>query len=79
VKLKAKDQELIRYLLEGMGNREIGQRMGTLEQTAKNRLREVCDKTGAGSRTELVLMVMAHPEWIGAEKCPACGGMKGER
>jgi hypothetical protein len=33
-------------------------------------------KTGAGSRSELIGMVLVHPEWVDGERCGECGRMR---
>jgi two-component system nitrate/nitrite response regulator NarL len=53
--LTQREKEVISYLVQGFGNREIAQHLSIAEQTVKNHLRAVFDKVGVSDRLELVL------------------------
>jgi DNA-binding NarL/FixJ family response regulator len=50
--LTPREQELLRYLGEGLGNREIAQAMGLSDHTVKFHLRSIYAKLGVRTRTE---------------------------
>ena len=51
---------VVSYVVRGYKNREIALRLGTTEQSIKNSLRVVFDKTGVYGRLELALFVLHH-------------------
>jgi DNA-binding NarL/FixJ family response regulator len=51
---------VVSYVVGGYKNREIARRLGTTEQSIKNSLRAVFDKTGVYGRLELALFVLHH-------------------
>ncbi len=53
--LTARERQIVALLVEGCRNRDIARRFGTREQTVKNQLTKVFEKTGTTSRLELVL------------------------
>jgi two-component system, NarL family, nitrate/nitrite response regulator NarL len=53
--LTQREKEVISYLVQGCGNREIAQHLSIAEQTVKNHLRAIFDKVGVSDRLELVL------------------------
>ena len=58
--LSPKELMIVALLVEGMKNKEIGERLGTSEQVIKNKLRSVFDKTGVSDRLELALFTLHH-------------------
>jgi Bacterial regulatory proteins, luxR family len=50
-----------RLVADGLGNREIADRMNLSEQTVKNCLFHIFDKLGISNRVELVLYAMSNP------------------
>jgi DNA-binding NarL/FixJ family response regulator len=52
--LTPREQELLRYLGEGLGNREIAHAMGLSDHTVKFHLRSIYAKLGVRTRTEAV-------------------------
>ena len=58
--LTPKELKIISYVVQGYKNREIAIRMGTLENSVKNALRRIFDKTGVYGRLELALFVIHH-------------------
>jgi two-component system, NarL family, nitrate/nitrite response regulator NarL len=52
--------EIIRGVAEGLNNREIAERLGISEHTAKHHLTQVFNKTGVSTRVELALLATQH-------------------
>jgi DNA-binding NarL/FixJ family response regulator len=59
-RLTAYELMIVSHVVEGFKNREIAARVGTTEQSVKNSLRKIFDKTGVYGRLELALFVMHH-------------------
>lgn len=53
--LTRREKTIISYLIRGLRNREIGERLTITEQTVKNHLRTIYDKVGVSDRLELAL------------------------
>lgn len=53
--LTSRERQIVALLVEGCRNRDIARRFGTREQTVKNQLTKIFEKTGTTSRLELVL------------------------
>lgn len=53
--LTTRERQIVALLVEGCRNRDIAHRFGTHEQTVKNQLTKIFEKTGTSSRLELVL------------------------
>jgi DNA-binding NarL/FixJ family response regulator len=51
---------IVSHIVRGFKNREIAMRLGTTEQSVKNSLRRIFDKTGVYGRLELALFVLHH-------------------
>jgi len=51
---------IVSHVVRGFKNREIAIRLGTTEQSVKNSLRKIFDKTGVYGRLELALFVLHH-------------------
>jgi DNA-binding CsgD family transcriptional regulator len=59
VALSLRQQEIVDLLLEdGKTNKEIAGIMKTSEQTVKNQMRRIMNKTGCSTRTELVVRLL---------------------
>jgi DNA-binding NarL/FixJ family response regulator len=52
--LTARESEVLRFLADGLGNKEIAIRLGISEHTIKFHIRSILGKLGASSRTEAV-------------------------
>ena len=52
--LTPREREVLELLAQGLSNRQIGERLGISEHTAKFHVASLCGKLGAGSRTEAV-------------------------
>lgn len=59
-RLSSHELGIVSHVVHGFKNREIAIRMGTSEQSIKNRLRKIFDKTGVYGRLELALFVLHH-------------------
>jgi len=55
-----REVEVVRYVVEGLTNREIAQRMGLSQHTIKNYLFHIFDKLGVSSRVELLFMTLSQ-------------------
>lgn len=55
--LSSREREVVRWVLAGLGNQEVAQRLGLSLGTVKNHLYHAFNKTGASSRKELRAMV----------------------
>jgi DNA-binding CsgD family transcriptional regulator len=76
MRLTETEKKTVRLALTGLAYREIASITETTTQVIKNRMKDVFDKTGAGSRSELIGMVLVHPEWVDGERCGECGRMR---
>jgi DNA-binding NarL/FixJ family response regulator len=56
-RLTPRERQIVRALLAGRTNREIGERLGVREQTIKNHLSVIYGKVGVRNRLELALRV----------------------
>ncbi|MEB3222716.1 MAG: helix-turn-helix transcriptional regulator [Candidatus Sericytochromatia bacterium] len=50
--LTARELELLRWVAEGLGNREVGRRLSISEHTVRNGLARIYNKLGVQSRTQ---------------------------
>ena len=57
--LTPREQEVLRWLAEGLSNREIAERLGISQHTVKNYLFHIFDKLGVSSRLEALLHTYA--------------------
>jgi DNA-binding NarL/FixJ family response regulator len=55
VLLSKRESEVVRWLAEGLGNREIAKELHISEHTVKNYLFRIFNKLGVSSRVEVVL------------------------
>jgi DNA-binding NarL/FixJ family response regulator len=60
--LSNREEEVMRLVAEGWGNREIARKLGLSEHTIKNYLFRVFDKLGISNRVELVLYAITNPK-----------------
>jgi DNA-binding NarL/FixJ family response regulator len=58
--LSRREEEVMRLVAEGMGNREIAELLGLSEHTVKNYLFHIFDKLGISNRVELVLYAVTN-------------------
>jgi DNA-binding NarL/FixJ family response regulator len=58
--LSRREEEVMRLVAEGMGNREIAELLGLSEHTVKNYLFHIFDKLGISNRVELVLYAVSN-------------------
>lgn len=54
--LTAREREVLELLAEGLSNREIGERLGITERTARFHVQAVLDALGATTRTEAAVL-----------------------
>jgi DNA-binding NarL/FixJ family response regulator len=59
--LSRREEEVMRLVAEGLGNREIADLMALSEHTVKNYLFHIFDKLGISNRVELVLYAVSNP------------------
>jgi DNA-binding NarL/FixJ family response regulator len=67
-RLTPKEMKIVALIVQGCKNKEIGLRLNTSEQTIKNYLRNVFDKTGVSDRLELALFTIHHRTLLEAAK-----------
>jgi DNA-binding NarL/FixJ family response regulator len=58
--LSAREQDVVRWVAEGLTNREIADRLELSEHTIKNYLFRIFEKLGISNRTELILYVISQ-------------------
>lgn len=56
-KITPREQEIIRVILTGLSNQEIGKQLGISRETVKRHVRNIYDKLGVSTRMELALRV----------------------
>lgn len=54
VPLSSRETEVLRFLIQGLSNKEIASNMGTSEGTVKNTLQQLFGKMGVRSRSQLI-------------------------
>jgi DNA-binding NarL/FixJ family response regulator len=59
-RLTAREQEIVRLLLEGTGVREIGQRLFISPKTVENHVYSIYQKLGVKSRVQLYRLIRAN-------------------
>lgn len=60
--LTERELEIMKFLTDGLKNREIGAAVGMSEHVVKNHLIVIYDKLGMNNRTEVALWYVAHVE-----------------
>lgn len=58
--LTDREQAVVRFVADGMGNREIAQKMKLSEHTVKNHLFRIYSKLGIASRVEIMFAVLSQ-------------------
>ena len=58
--LTPRELEIIREVVSGQANKEIGERLGVAEPTVKHHLTSIYDKLGVSNRLELALFAVNH-------------------
>ena len=58
--LTAREADVLRLLGEGLGNREIAERLTISEHTAANHVRSILAKTGSANRTQAAMYAAGH-------------------
>ena len=59
-KLTERDRTVVRYVLQGLTNREIASRLEISEGAVKSSLRYVCEKLAVRTRAQLVSVALEH-------------------
>jgi two-component system, NarL family, nitrate/nitrite response regulator NarL len=59
-RLTPRELQIVSAIVEGAGNKDIGQQFGLSEQTVKNHLSHIFDKVGVSNRLELALYAVHH-------------------
>jgi len=62
--LSKREEDVLRLLAEGLGNREIARELHLSEHTIKNYLFHIFDKLGVSSRVELVLYAVSSTKRV---------------
>ena len=71
--LTVREAQVVRFVAEGMGNREIANRLKLQENTIKNYIFRIYDKLGLSNRVELALYAMKSPESVAGKSHGAAG------
>lgn len=58
--LSDRQMQIVRYVADGLTNREIGKALNLSEHTVKNYLYRIFDRLGVSTRVELVLYAFSH-------------------
>jgi DNA-binding CsgD family transcriptional regulator len=58
VSLSARETDVLRYLVQGLANKEIGATMDISESTVKNTLQQLFARTGVRTRSQLVRVAL---------------------
>ena len=58
--LPLREEQVVNLVAEGIGNREIANQLGIMENTVKKSLLRIYDKLGVSNRVELVLYALTH-------------------
>ena len=58
--LSSRELKILELAVEGLTNREIGDRLGLAEQTIKNNVTQLKKKLGTRTRVALVLWALEH-------------------
>jgi DNA-binding NarL/FixJ family response regulator len=58
--LTPREDQVVRLVAEGIGNREVALQLGVKENTIKKSLLRIYDKLGVSNRVELVLYALTH-------------------
>jgi len=59
-KFGSREKQVLRYLLDGLGNKEIAAQLGVRETVVKATLQHLFDKTGVRSRSQLAVFALEH-------------------
>jgi DNA-binding NarL/FixJ family response regulator len=60
--LTKREEDLVRLVADGLGNREVARRLNLSEHTIKNYMFRIFDKLGISNRVELVLYALNNPK-----------------
>jgi DNA-binding NarL/FixJ family response regulator len=66
-RLSTQELSIVSCVVQGHKNRDIARRLGMSEQSVKNALRKIFDKTGVFGRLELALFVLHHRTLVGVQ------------
>ena len=58
--LSEREREVLAWLVEGLNNREIAERLMISNSTVKNHLSNIFSKMGTTSRTQAVALAVEH-------------------
>lgn len=58
--LTAREEQVVKQVVEGIGNRDIALLLGIKENTVKKSMLRIYDKLGVSNRVELVLYALTH-------------------
>ena len=68
-RLSQRELKIVKYLSQGLTNREISQRTGIGHLTLKNCLSRIFDKLGVSNRLELLSLTLSAGTTTGADSC----------
>jgi DNA-binding CsgD family transcriptional regulator len=58
--LTDREQPVVRHLLRGRTNKQIANELGIAEQTVKEHIKHIMQKTKASTRTGILVQILAH-------------------
>lgn len=68
--LSAREKEVVTWLIEGLTNREIAQKLSISQHTVKNYIFKIFEKLGVSNRVELAFQVLSTPAHSGPMNLP---------
>ena len=78
--LTKREEDLVRLVADGLGNRDIARQLNLSENTVKNYMFHVFDKLGISNRVELVLYALSNskrpPMSVPGDESPPCTSPK---
>lgn len=58
--LTVREREVLQLLAEGLGNKEIAERLGVSERTSRNQMSSIITKLGVNSRLQALIFAVRH-------------------
>lgn len=65
-RLTNREQAVVQHLLKGWTNKQIANALGITEQTVKEHIMHIMQKTHTTTRTEILVQILAHDSHVAA-------------